>query len=109
MEALLAPSFDYLSSYDQGKIRKGLRQVEGLLAQICLSRSSKATGAERRRSLLPDGSVPAKAITTKSLDELADDLAFREFYKLQQGFQWNGTYYSSFHQLLMTQDQLITK
>jgi hypothetical protein len=50
MEALLSLSFDNLSSYDQAKIRKGLRQVEGLLAQICLSSSPKSA-AERRHLL----------------------------------------------------------
>lgn len=88
MEALLAHSFDYLSSYDPSKIRKGLRQVEGLLAQICLSRSKVA--AEKRRSLLSPN--PTTTITTpKPLGDLCDDLAFREFFKLQEGFQWNGT------------------
>lgn len=86
MEALLAHSFDYLSSYEPSKIRKGLRQVEGLLAQICLSRS-KQTAADKRRSMIPLGQIqPAP----KALGELADDPAFREFFKLQEGFQWNG-------------------
>lgn len=101
MEALLAPSFDYLSSYDQGKIRKGLRQVEGLLAQICLSRSKLSSsgeaagpggdaaaaggGGERRHSV-----SATTAEDQKSLDELAEDPAFAEFFKLQEGFQWNG-------------------
>ena len=87
MEALLAHSFDYLSSYDPSKIRKGLRQVEGLLAQICLSRA-KLTPAEKRRSMIPLGTAPAPP---KALGELKDDPAFREFFKLQEGFQWNGT------------------
>ncbi|KAL1969414.1 hypothetical protein VTN77DRAFT_8852 [Rasamsonia byssochlamydoides] len=80
MEALLAHSFDYLSSYEPSKIRKGLRQVEGLLAQICLSRPKQAA-ADKRRSM----SQP----TPKPLAELAEDPAFREFFKLQEGFQWN--------------------
>ncbi|RCI09151.1 hypothetical protein L249_1560 [Ophiocordyceps polyrhachis-furcata BCC 54312] len=50
-------------------IRKGLRQVEGLLAQICLSDS--------------DGQQP------KDLGRLSHDPAFREFFKLQEGFEWN--------------------
>ncbi|KAK2744936.1 hypothetical protein FQN57_004065 [Myotisia sp. PD_48] len=87
MEILLAHSFDYLSSYDQGKIRKGLRQVEGLLAQVCLSRS-KLSAAEKRRSMIALGSTPSPP---KTLSELRDDPAFREFYKLQDGFQWNVT------------------
>ncbi|KUL88745.1 hypothetical protein ZTR_05141 [Talaromyces verruculosus] len=85
MEALLTHSFDYLSSYEPNKIRKGLRQVEGLLAQICLSRS-KQTAAEKRRSMIPLGQAPP---APKALTELADDPAFREFFKLQEGFQWN--------------------
>jgi hypothetical protein len=86
METLLAHSFDYLSSYEPSKIRKGLRQVEGLLAQICLSRSKQAA-VDRRKSAIPPGtSQPAP----KALGDLAEDPAFREFSKLQEGFQWNG-------------------
>ncbi|KAJ5793767.1 hypothetical protein N7457_000366 [Penicillium paradoxum] len=82
MEALLAHSFDYLSSYEPSKIRKGLRQVEGLLAQICLSKAKPV--ADRRSRMSPDiQPVP------KTLSELRDDPAFREFSKLQEGFQWN--------------------
>ncbi|KAF4769511.1 hypothetical protein N7455_006412 [Penicillium solitum] len=81
MEALLAHSFDYLSSYEPSKIRKGLRQVEGLLAQICLSKPKPVLD---RRSRSPDTQpVP------KTLSELRDDPAFREFSKLQESFQWN--------------------
>lgn len=84
METLLAHSFDYLSSYEPSKVRKGLRQVEGLLAQICLSKS-KCT-ADRRRSYLATEAQPAP----KALAELRDDPAFREFFKLQESFKWNG-------------------
>src|ERR1700743_2161148 len=42
METLLSHSFDYLSSNSPQKIRKGLRQVEGLLAQLCLSKTNNA-------------------------------------------------------------------
>ncbi|KAJ5826801.1 Cell division protein Cdc14 [Penicillium robsamsonii] len=81
MEALLAHSFDYLSSYEPSKIRKGLRQVEGLLAQICLSKPKPVSD---RRSRSPDTQpVP------KTLADLRDDPAFREFSKLQESFQWN--------------------
>ncbi|KAJ5490858.1 hypothetical protein N7539_002425 [Penicillium diatomitis] len=83
METLLAHSFDYLSSYEPSKVRKGLRQVEGLLAQICLSKS-KST-ADRRRSYMTTEAHPAP----KGLSELRDDPAFREFFKLQESFQWN--------------------
>ena len=93
MESLLSLSFDYLSSNDGVKIRKGLRQLEGLLAQICLSRSTGA--ADRRSSLVSSTTNPSKQ-TTKELSSLKDDPAFREFFKLQEGFEWNGkhtTYY----------------
>ena len=84
MESLLSLSFDYLSSYDGVKIRKGLRQLEGLLAQICLSR----TPPDRRTSVIADG---ASVQTKKELSSLKDDPAFREFFKLQEGFEWNST------------------
>ncbi|KAK0108947.1 hypothetical protein ONS96_002784 [Cadophora gregata f. sp. sojae] len=88
MEALLSMSFDNLSSYDQAKIRKGLRQVEGLLAQICLSssNSSPKSAAEKRRSVIDPGKEPPPR---KALSELGNDPAFREFFKLQDGFEWN--------------------
>ena len=84
MESLLSLSFDYLSSYDGVKIRKGLRQLEGLLAQICLSK----TPIDRRSSVVSNG---ASTQTVKELSSLKDDPAFREFFKLQEGFEWNGT------------------
>ncbi|OQD78324.1 hypothetical protein PENDEC_c001G06743 [Penicillium decumbens] len=87
METLLAHSFDYLSSYEPSKVRKGLRQVEGLLAQICLSKSKSAN--DRRRSYLALEAQPVP----KELCELRDDPAFREFFKLQESFQWNGRIY----------------
>ncbi|KIV86416.1 hypothetical protein PV11_02028 [Exophiala sideris] len=81
METLLSHSFDYLSSPSPQKIRKGLRQVEGLLAQLCLS---KTPAANKRHSL-----QPASSPTGKKLSELPEDPAFQEFFKLQQSFQWN--------------------
>jgi hypothetical protein len=86
METLLAHSFDYLSSYEPSKVRKGLRQVEGLLAQICLSKSKQPV-SDRRRSLLSFGAPQPEP---KALSDLTNDPAFREFFKLQEGFQWNG-------------------
>lgn len=86
MESLLSLSFDYLSSFDGVKIRKGLKQLEGLLAQICLSKSTNMTAAERRRSVALDGDPKQPP---KDLSSLRDDPAFREFFKLQEGFQWN--------------------
>ena len=84
MESLLSLSFDYMSSYDGVKIRKGLRQLEGVLAQICLSR----TPIDRRSSAISKG---ASKQTTKELSSLKDDPAFRDFFMLQEGFEWNGT------------------
>ena len=86
MESLLSLSFDYLSSFDGVKIRKGLKQLEGLLAQICLLRSTKSTPAERRRSVALNGAAEQPP---KDLSSLKDDPAFREFFKLQEGFEWN--------------------
>ena len=85
METLLSHSFDYLSSQSPQKTRKGLRQVEGLLAQICLSKSKSQE--HKRQSVLPLGQLPTTS--TKRLCDLHEDLAFKEFFKLQQGFQWN--------------------
>ena len=75
-------------------MRKGLRQIEGLLAQICLSgpvthhrrKSSTATSALDGSANAPDG-APA---SPKPLRELRLDPAYREFFRLQEGFQWNG-------------------
>ena len=83
MESLLSLSFDNISSRDSSKIRKGLRQIEGLLAQICLSRAGSRSPHKRKSSALEQGS-------TKQLGELKQDPAFREFFRLQEGFQWNG-------------------
>lgn len=85
METLLSHSFDYLSSASPQKIRKGLRQVEGLLAQLCLSKTSIIN---KRQSMLLLGSTPSPS-AGKKLSELPQDPAFREFFKLQQSFQWN--------------------
>lgn len=84
MEILLSHSFDYLSSSSPQKIRKGLRQVEGLLAQICLSRPSPVN---KRHSMIPLGQRASPS--SKKLADLKDDPAFREFFKLQQSFQCN--------------------
>lgn len=87
METLLSHSFDYLSSSSPQKIRKGLRQVEGLVAQLCLSRSSSLAANKRQSMLLLGGSSPSPS--SKKLSDLPSDPAFREFFKLQQNFQWN--------------------
>ena len=88
MESLLSLSFDYLSSYDGVKVRKGLRQLEGLLAQICLSRSGSAQ--DRRHSIAVTNGATKQS--PKQLEQLKEDPAFREFFKLQEGFEWNGAF-----------------
>ena len=104
MESLLSLAFDNLSSYDGPKIRKGLRQVEGLLAQICLSgpkttnsKSSNADGADADQDA---DSSPQR----KDLAQLSQDPAFREFFKLQEGFEWNVAM-----RLIGTLDRLLAK
>lgn len=87
MEALLSLSFDNISSKDISKIRKGLRQIEGLLAQVCLPPSS----SQKRRPSVQHShgeSLPPP----KQLSQVCQDPAFREFFRLQEGFEWNGTY-----------------
>lgn len=80
MEKLLSLAFDNLSSFDGPKIRKGLRQVEGLLAQICLSDPKpNSPGSD------DEGTLRQR----KDLAQLSRDPAFREFFKLQEGFEWN--------------------
>lgn len=87
MEALLSLSFDNTSSKDIIKIRKGLRQIEGLLAQICIPPS--CSQQKRRPSssrLSGDTLLPPRQLST-----LCQDPAYREFFRLQEGFEWNGT------------------
>ncbi|RWA03522.1 hypothetical protein EKO27_g11583, partial [Xylaria grammica] len=109
MENLLSLAFDNLSSYDGMKIRKGLRQVEGLLANICLSRQE--TSKERRASVARgeghgqgQEQEPPSPPAGKNLSELADDPAFYEFFKLQEGFEWNVAV-----RLVNTLDRLLAK
>jgi hypothetical protein len=114
MEALLSVAFDNLSSYDGLKIKKGLKLVEGLLAQICLpqpssSTTSKTSSSPTKKQPPPaqtkDGTGPQPASPTpKSLPDLANDPAFREFFKLQEGFEWNVA-----QRLLTTLDRLVAK
>lgn len=101
METLLSHSFDYLTSPSPPKIRKGLRQLEGLLAQLTLS--TPPTPALRRQSLIETGLASPKP-TSKPLSSLPHDPAFREFYRLQNGFQWNVTL-----RLISTLERLLGK
>ncbi|KAF2490075.1 cell division control protein 14 [Lophium mytilinum] len=86
MEALLSLSFDNIASKDTSKIRKGLRQIEGLLAQICLSNSKSSAAIHKRRA---SAITLNQTASPKKLSDLADDLAFREFFRIQDGFEWN--------------------
>ncbi|KAK3904151.1 cell division protein Cdc14 [Staphylotrichum tortipilum] len=99
METLLSPAFDNLSSFDGGKIKKGLKQVEGLLAQICLSGPS----SPRKQHLQP-GAADREQPARKVLADLSGDPAFREFFKLQEGFEWNVA-----QRLLTTLDFLVVR
>ncbi|ETS81390.1 hypothetical protein PFICI_06392 [Pestalotiopsis fici W106-1] len=99
MENLLSVAFDHLSSYDGAKIRKGLRQVEGLLATICLSKRDKD---ENGRADEQDGH--SRPPQPKNLAEISDDPAFEQFFKLQEGFEWNVAL-----RLVNTLDRLLAK
>ncbi|KAI1396420.1 cell division control 14, SIN component [Hypoxylon fuscum] len=90
MENLLSLAFDNLSSYDGPKVRKGLRQVEGLLANICLSQP-RSQSKHRRASSMPNAPVldQEEESPPPTLDEITKDPAFYEFFKLQEGFEWN--------------------
>ncbi|UNI20770.1 hypothetical protein JDV02_006829 [Purpureocillium takamizusanense] len=119
MEALLSLAFDNLSSYDGPKVRKGLRQVEGLLAQICLSPDHKSERQRQRSSAANDtanstfGGGGNSVVESpkqqqqsprKDLAQLSHDPAFREFFKLQEGFEWNVAM-----RLIGTLDRLMAK
>lgn len=91
MEALLSLAFDNIASKDAQKIRKGLRQIEGMLAQICLSSGkSKPNTPQHRRNASAINLGEQSQQSPKKLGALAEDLAFREFFRLQEGFEWNG-------------------
>jgi hypothetical protein len=91
MEALLSLAFDNIASKDTQKIRKGLRQIEGMLAQLCLSggKARQHAPAHRRNASAINLGEQHEA-TPKKLGQLAEDPAFREFFRLQEGFEWNG-------------------
>lgn len=126
METLLSVAFDNLSSYDGPKVKKGLRQVEGLLAQICLSAhaanrnknnttnnnnnksprsaTSSPSNGHRHQQQLDQPPPAANTPTRFPLSDLSGDAAFREFFKLQDGFQWNIA-----TRLIQTLDRLLAK
>ncbi|RYO97956.1 hypothetical protein DL764_007217 [Monosporascus ibericus] len=108
MENLLSLAFDNLSSYDGPKVRKGLRQVEGLLANICLSRrpnkDRRPSSKDRRSSTARNPDSDEELAPPKTLSELTDDPAFYEFFRLQEGFEWNVAL-----RLVNTLDRLVAK
>ncbi|KAB8346119.1 hypothetical protein FH972_023166 [Carpinus fangiana] len=85
MDTLLTLSFDNISSKNPDKIRKGLRQIEGLLAQICLARSETSPQSHYSTA----SSTTSSPSPIKSLEQLTSDPAFDEFYRLQQSFEYN--------------------
>ncbi|KAK4104304.1 cell division control 14, SIN component [Parathielavia hyrcaniae] len=101
MESLLSLAFDNLSSFDGGKIKKGLKQVEGLLAQICLS---GPTSPRKQNAADPGRNRDRDQPSRKVLADLSGDPAFREFFKLQEGFEWNIA-----QRLLTTLDWLVVR
>ncbi|OIW23686.1 putative cell division control protein [Coniochaeta ligniaria NRRL 30616] len=103
MEALLSVAFDNLSSFDGPKIKKGLKLVEGLLAQICLSQPTSSSKSPTKKPT-PQNETQPDAPKPKTLPDLAHDPAFREFFKLQEGFEWNVA-----QRLLTTLDRLVAK
>lgn len=103
MEHLLSVAFDNLASFDGPKIKKGLRQIEGLLAQVCLSAHHDAA-AKRNKAAIISRDNDNRRKPNFSLSDLSDDAAFREFFKLQDGFQWNIA-----TRLIQTLDKLYAK
>lgn len=103
MEALLSLAFDSLSSFDGPRVRKGMRQVEGLLAQICLSDPADDDDGNEARPASSSSSSPSSP-PPKDLARLSCDPAFREFFKLQEGFEWNVAL-----RLIGTLDRLMAK
>lgn len=93
MESLLSLSFDNLTCKDVNKVRKGLRQIEGLLAQICLNRSRSNSPAKKSSPTL---SACTSLVDVHQLSALAEDLAFQEFFRLQESFEWNGDFCETF-------------
>ncbi|KAI5793088.1 cell division protein Cdc14 [Geopyxis carbonaria] len=90
MEQLLSSSFDLLSSYDPVHIRKGLRCLEGFLAKMCL----QVPGNNVPISSTPsrhDQREPSIMNGTGAVSNRPKDAAFREFIRLQNGFEWNVT------------------
>ncbi|TVY80296.1 Cell division control protein [Lachnellula suecica] len=86
MEALLSLAFDNLASHAQEKHLKGLRQIDALLAEVCLSSPAPKSTAEKRRSVIDPGKEPPPL---KTLGELSSDPGFRAFFMMQDSFEGN--------------------
>jgi len=82
MESLLALSFDNIASRDLKRIKKGIRQIEGLLAQVCLDEATSMKEPFRNQTF--------DVHKDPSLTDLSTDPAFCEFSRLQDGSKWNG-------------------
>lgn len=90
MDKLLNHAFDNLASYDGAKVRRGLRQVEGLLAPICLAPPvTKDSDVFNTNSAANQAGSPDQPAPRRTLAELAEDPAFRAFFRLQDSFEWN--------------------
>ncbi|KAK9245057.1 cell division protein Cdc14 [Lipomyces tetrasporus] len=80
MEFLLASAFDQISSYDPTAIRRGLRHIEGLLAHLCRPYASVSSPSPSKRDRSSSAGIDTR---------VADDPAYLEFLRLQDGFEWN--------------------
>ncbi|KAK9324808.1 cell division protein Cdc14 [Lipomyces orientalis] len=80
MEFLLASAFDQISSYDPAAVRRGLRHIEGLLAHLCRPYASASSPSPSKRDRPSSAGIDTR---------IADDPAYREFLRLQDGFEWN--------------------
>lgn len=96
MESLLTLSFDNISSKNPKKVGKGFRQIEGLLAQICISPSQSQHGLAKQSLSSSVTEHNVSPPPQKHIYDLVDDPAFREFFRLQESFEWNGTF-TSYH------------
>lgn len=89
MDTLLTLAFDNISSKNTDKIRKGLKQIEGLLAQICLDRTHSQSQSHSQPHSSSDSASQAQSSPIKSLAALHLDPAYFEFHRLQQSFEYN--------------------
>ncbi|KAL8305949.1 hypothetical protein RB597_003402 [Gaeumannomyces tritici] len=71
MDNLICRAFDYLDSHDPSKVRKGLRQIELLMAKICLKNGEPSEPPYH------------------TLEELGSDVCFMEYARLQGRFEYN--------------------